>query len=299
VPGVTVESVLRDLAPVPAPVVASIQFPKKVDLFGGVRMTPTTYAEVVDVLIRCAQSRQPATADFGAVHVLATAARDGDFRRTINALDIVAPDGQPVRWAMNYFHNAGLTDRVYGPELMRRLCEAASAKGVSIYLYGSSPEVIEKLSANLKALFPALVIAGSESPPFRALTDAEHEEVASRINASGAGLVFIGLGCPKQEAFAYRHRNSIRAVQVCVGAAFDFHAGVKPTAPAWMQKRGLEWVYRLVKEPGRLWKRYLVTNTTYCLLFAKHALLKRFRRTPAAPEVADATAHPEPALNAA
>jgi exopolysaccharide biosynthesis WecB/TagA/CpsF family protein len=179
---------------------------------------------------------------------------------------------------MNYFHDAGLTDRVYGPELMRRLCKAAGEQGVSIYLYGSSPEVIEKLSANLRALFPGLVIAGSESPPFRALTEVEHEEVASRINASGAGLVFIGLGCPKQEAFAYRHRSSIRAVQVCVGAAFDFHAGVKPTAPAWMQKRGLEWVYRLVKEPGRLWKRYLVTNTTYCVLFAKHAVLRWVRR---------------------
>jgi N-acetylglucosaminyldiphosphoundecaprenol N-acetyl-beta-D-mannosaminyltransferase len=119
---------------------------------------------------------------------------------------------------------------------------------------------------------PALVIAGFESPPFRALTEAE---AALRINASGAGLVFIGLGCPKQEAFAYRHRHSIRAVQVCVGAAFDFHAGVKPTAPAWMQKRGLEWLYRLIKEPGRLWKRYLVTNTTYCALFARYAVQKR------------------------
>jgi exopolysaccharide biosynthesis WecB/TagA/CpsF family protein len=288
VPGVTVEAVLSALAP--AAPAASVGFPEKVALFGGVRMTPTTYDEVVDVLIRCAQARQPATADFGAVHVLATAARDGDFRRTINSLDIVAPDGQPVRWAMNYFHNSGLTDRVYGPELMRRLCRAAGEQGVSIYLYGSSPEVIEKLSANLKAQFPALVIAGSESPPFRALTDAEHEEVATRINASGAGLVFIGLGCPKQEAFAYRHRKSIRAVQVCVGAAFDFHAGVKATAPAWMQKRGLEWVYRLFKEPGRLWKRYLVTNTTYCVLFAKHAVL-RWVRPPAEELDAPPAAH--------
>lgn len=273
--GVTVNALLGALAPA-AP--AAVAFPKKVDLFGGVQMTPTTYAEVVDVLIRCAQARQPATADFGAVHVLASAARDPGFRRTVNALDIVAPDGQPVRWAMNYFHRSGLTDRVYGPELMRRLCRAAAEKGVSVYLYGSSPAVLEKLSASLKAMCPGLRIAGTESPPFRALSDAEHDETAARINASGAGLVFIGLGCPKQEAFAYRHRHSIRAIQVCVGAAFDFHAGLKSIAPAWMQKRGLEWLYRLVKEPGRLWKRYLVTNTTYCLLFAKHALLSRLRR---------------------
>jgi N-acetylglucosaminyldiphosphoundecaprenol N-acetyl-beta-D-mannosaminyltransferase len=283
VAGVTVDALLSALAP-PAPAPAAVEFPKKVDLFGGVRMTPTTYDEVIDVLIRCARARQPATADFGAVHVLATAARDAEFRRTINALDIVAPDGQPVRWAMNYFHHSGLTDRVYGPELMRRLCQAAADKGVPVYLYGSSPTVLGKLSANLTEKWPGLVIAGVESPPFRALTDAEHEEAAGRINASGAGLVFIGLGCPKQEAFAYRHRHSIRAVQVCVGAAFDFHAGFKPTAPAWMQKRGLEWVYRVFKEPRRLWKRYLVTNTAYCLLFAKHAVLKRIRPGPVAAE---------------
>jgi N-acetylglucosaminyldiphosphoundecaprenol N-acetyl-beta-D-mannosaminyltransferase len=275
---------------------AAVAFPEKVDLFGGVRMTPTTYAEVVDVLVRCAQARRPATADFGAVHVLASAARDAKFRETINALDIVAPDGQPVRWAMNYFHSSGLTDRVYGPELMRRLCQAAADKGISIYLYGSSPEVLEKLSTNLKEICPGLLIAGTESPPFRPLSDAEHDEAAARINASGAGLVFIGLGCPKQEAFAYRHRHSIRAVQVCVGAAFDFHAGLKSTAPAWMQKRGLEWLYRLVKEPGRLWKRYLITNTTYCLLFAKHAVLKRLRGRSAAKTV---DAELEPSLDAA
>ena len=299
---VTLDALLGSLAQpaaAPAPPAELVQFPRKVDLFGGVQMTPTTYDEVVDVLIRCARSRQAATADFGAVHVLASAARDAEFRETVNALDIVAPDGQPVRWAMNYFHNAGLTDRVYGPELMRRLCGAAAEKGVSIYLYGSSPDVLAKLSTNLKQMCPGLVIAGVESPPFRPLSDAEHDGAAARINASGAGLVFIGLGCPKQEAFAYRHRRSIQAVQVCVGAAFDFHAGVKPTAPAWMQKRGLEWLYRLVKEPGRLWKRYLVTNTTYCVLFAKHAILKRLRRGPVAAETPAAATELEPALDAA
>ncbi len=212
------------------------------------------------------------------------AAGDADFRKRMNDFDLVAPDGQPVRWAMNYFHEAGLTDRVYGPELTRRLCQAAAEKSVSIYLFGSTPAVIDKLCENLRGMFPKLIIAGAESPPFRALTPEEDAAVVKRINDSGAGLLFIGIGAPKQENFAHAHRHSIKAVQLCVGAAFDFHADVKETAPAWMQKRGLEWLYRLVKEPQRLWKRYLVTNSHYLALFAKHAVLKKLGKFPARPK---------------
>src|SRR5204863_3570670 len=147
--------------------------------------------------------------------------------------------------------------------LMLRLCRAAAAAGVSIYLYGGNPAVAEKLRANLLAACPGLEIAGYEAPPFRALTPDEDEAVVERINASGAGLVFIGLGCPKQDHFAFEHRDRLRAVQLCVGAAFDFHAGVKKMAPAWMQRRGLEWLFRLGQEPGRLWRRYLVTNSRF------------------------------------
>jgi N-acetylglucosaminyldiphosphoundecaprenol N-acetyl-beta-D-mannosaminyltransferase len=264
-----------------------VSFPPKCDLFGGVRMTPTTYDQAVDVLVRAAEARQPATADFSAVHVLSMAARDPEFRHKLNALDLVGPDGQPVRWAMNYFHKAGRKDRVYGPELTLRLCKAAAERGVSIYLYGSTPGVLASLSTSLLAKFPTLKIAGVESPPFRPLTPEEDAAVVKRINDSGAGLVFIGLGAPKQEVFAYEHRHSIKAVQVGVGAAFDFHAGLKSTAPAWMQKRGLEWLYRLVKEPRRLWKRYLVTNSVYLGLFMKHAVLAMFRGGRPGPEVVE------------
>ena len=276
----------------------AVPFPPKCELFGGVRMTPTTYAQAVDVLIRAAEARQPATADFSAVHVLAMAARDPAFRRKMNALDLVGPDGQPVRWAMNYFHKAGLTERVYGPELMLRLCRAAAERGVSIYLYGSTPDVLAKLSTALTTKFPTLRIAGAESPPFRALTPDEDAAAVRRINDSGAGLVFIGLGAPKQEVYAYEHRHTIQAVQVGVGAAFDFHAGLKSIAPAWMQRRGLEWLYRLVKEPRRLWKRYLVTNSVYVALFAKYAVLGMVRRGGAARGPA-ADADVEPALKGA
>jgi exopolysaccharide biosynthesis WecB/TagA/CpsF family protein len=172
---------------------------------------------------------------------------------------------------------------------MIRLCRAAAKEGVSIYLYGSSPEVLELLSANLKNECPGLVIAGAESPPFRPLSKDEARAAIQRINDSGAGLVFIGLGCPRQDWFAFEHKHEIRGVQLCVGAAFDFHAGNKKMAPGWMQKRGLEWLFRLVQEPKRLWKRYLVTNTIYVYLFAKHALLGRTGE-PAALEEAEAAA---------
>ena len=123
--------------------------------------------------------------------------------------------------------------------------------------------MLEKLQANLARLCPGLVVAGGEAPPFRPLTPAEDRAVVERIRASGAGLVFIGLGCPKQDLFAHDHRPQLEAVQVCVGAAFDLHAGIRQMAPAWVQRRGLEWLYRLLQEPGRLWRRYLVTNSIF------------------------------------
>ncbi len=249
-----------------------IAWPRKHTLFNGVKVSATCYDEVVRDCLAAAEAHVPATIDLMPVSVLIPAVRDPWLREKLNAFDVVAPDGQPVRWSLNFFHRARLSERVYGPELTRRLCKAAAERGVAIYLYGSTPEVIERLSANLKAMFPALKIAGAESPPFRPLTPHEDRQAVERINASGAGLVFIGTGGPRQEIFAHAHRHSIKAVQICVGAAFDFHAGTKRMAPPWMQKRGLEWLFRLVQEPGRLWKRYLVQNTLFCALFIRYAL---------------------------
>jgi N-acetylglucosaminyldiphosphoundecaprenol N-acetyl-beta-D-mannosaminyltransferase len=147
---------------------------------------------------------------------------------------------------------------------------------VSVYLYGGTEDVLDKLCARLGQLCPALVIAGREAPPFRPLTDDEDRQVVERINDSGAGLVFIGLGCPKQDHFAYEHRPEVRAALVCVGAAFDFHAGIKPMAPRWMQRHGLEWLFRLASEPRRLWRRYLVTNSVFVVRVSL-ALMKRMK----------------------
>ncbi len=244
------------------PSLPAVLWPPRHDLFG-VQMSATTYEQAVEAILHAAQSGQPAAVSLHAAHAVVTASDDPALRAKVNRFQMIAPDGQPVRWALNWLHRAGLPDRVYGPELTLRLCHAAAERGVSIYLYGSSPEVIERLSRNLVERFPGLMIAGAEAPPFRALTEEEDDAMVQRINASGAGLVFIGLGCPKQDHFAADHMDRIRGVQVCVGAAFDFHAGNKRTAPAWMQRRGLEWLYRLCQEPRRLWKRYLVTNTLF------------------------------------
>jgi exopolysaccharide biosynthesis WecB/TagA/CpsF family protein len=237
-------------------------WPRKVDLFG-VGYTPTTYQQAADAILQAAENSMAGVVACHAVHAVVTCSGDAELKRKVNQFDMLTPDGQPVRWGLNLLYGADLPDRVYGPELMRRLCERAAAAGVPVYFYGGNEDVSEKLVSNFKSQFPGLIIAGFEAPPFRALTEDEDDAVIKRINNSGARIVFIGLGCPKQDEFAYDHRESIHAVQVCVGAAFDFHAGVKSMAPDWMQRRGLEWLYRLIQEPGRLWRRYFVTNSIF------------------------------------
>lgn len=237
-------------------------WPDKLDLFG-LGISPTTYDEAVGLIVAAAEARSPAIVACQAVHAVVTACDDPVLQERVNSFELVTPDGQPVRWALNWLHGAGLSERVYGPELMLRLCREAERRGVGVYLYGGVPAVLELLQERLREACPGLNIAGAEAPPFRPLTDEEDAAVVERINGSGAGIVFIGLGCPKQDHFAYEHRPRINAVQLCVGAAFDFHAGVKPMAPPWMQRRGLEWLFRLACEPRRLTHRYLKTNSLF------------------------------------
>ncbi|MFL5330788.1 MAG: WecB/TagA/CpsF family glycosyltransferase [Gemmataceae bacterium] len=251
-------------------------WPPKLDLFG-LGVSATNYHSAVEAILSAAQNGEGGIVTCHAVHAIVTFSRDPVLRDKLNTFDMVTPDGQPVRWALNLLHGVGLNERVYGPELTLRLCRAAAASGVPIYLYGGDESVAAMLPDKLKELCPGLIIAGSEAPPFRALSEQEDREVVERINTSGAGIVFIGLGCPKQDLFAFDHRNSIHAVQICVGAAFDFHAGVKKMAPAWMQRRGLEWLYRLLQEPRRLWKRYFVTNSLFMMQLTR-AFLFRGRR---------------------
>lgn len=237
-------------------------WPTKVDLIG-VQVSEVDYESAVESICQAATKGERGIVSCHAVHAIVTMSCDERLREMVNEFRMITPDGQPVRWAMNWLNGSKLKDRVYGPELMLQLCRRAERERLPIYLYGGNEQVAEALPKSLNRLFPSLIIAGSESPPFRPLSKDEDECVVERINASGARIVFIGLGCPKQDIFAYGHRQQINGIQVCVGAAFDFHAGAKPMAPQWMQRNGLEWMFRLCKEPGRLWKRYLQTNTIF------------------------------------
>lgn len=240
------------------------QAPQKLDVLG-VQVSSAGPDEVVDCIMNWAVLGRPAIVDFMPVHGLMEARRP-DRRGAMNQFDIVACDGQPVRWAMNKLHHVGIVERSYGPTIMERVCERSSQEGVGVYLYGSSPQAIERLCQVLPERFDGLQIVGAESPPYRSLTEDEEADVIARVNASGAGVLFLGIGCPKQEDFAFKHRAQIRSVQMCVGAAFDFHAGSLQMAPRWMQERGFEWLYRLIKEPRRLWKRYVKTNSKFVFL---------------------------------
>ncbi|MEM6560808.1 MAG: WecB/TagA/CpsF family glycosyltransferase [Planctomycetota bacterium] len=244
-----------------------VALPPRKPVFG-IPVSVTHYDEVVDCVIGLAKRGIRGSVQFLSAHGLVLATRDETFAKAASQFSITCPDGQPVRWAVNRYHAAGLTDRCYGPETTLRTMAAAEREGVPIYLYGGkSDELLDQLVSELGKRFPKLKIAGRQSPPFRTLTDEEHDAVAKEINDSGAGVCFIGLGCPKQEMFCDRHRDDIRPVMMAVGAAFDFIAGNTPQAPAWMQKRGLEWFYRLCTEPRRLFKRYAVTNSRFLWLW--------------------------------
>jgi N-acetylglucosaminyldiphosphoundecaprenol N-acetyl-beta-D-mannosaminyltransferase len=198
------------------------------------------------------------------VHAVVTASQDAAFGRVVREADMATPDGAPVAWLMRQLGYVG-QQRINGPDLMWRYCEQAESRKESIFLYGNSGETLNQLQLKLSAAFPALKIAGAISPPFRTLTPEEDEAIVAQVNASGAGVVWVSLGCPKQELWMAAHRGRIQAVMIGVGAAFDYHAGTIKRAPKWMQDRGLEWLHRLASEPRRLWKRYLVTNTLFIL----------------------------------
>jgi N-acetylglucosaminyldiphosphoundecaprenol N-acetyl-beta-D-mannosaminyltransferase len=206
------------------------------------------------------------------VHSVITATQDPEFQLCIQNADMATPDGAPVAWMLRRLGFAG-QKRINGPDLMWHYCEKAAYTEEPIFLYGSDETTLAALKKCLTEAFPGLHIADSYAPPFRPLTPAEDTQIIERINASGAGVVWVSLGCPKQEKWMAEHRGKINAVMIGVGAAFSFHAGLTQRAPLWMQRCGLEWLHRLACEPGRLWKRYLVTNTLFLYRALKQLLL--------------------------
>jgi exopolysaccharide biosynthesis WecB/TagA/CpsF family protein len=182
------------------------------------------------------------------------------------AFDLLVPDGQPVRWALRWLYGQTLPDRVYGPELMRRVCAAAARHRIPVFFYGSTPDILTAMCASLRRDFPDLIIAGTEASKFRRLESGERDAVIARVIESGARLTFVGLGCPRQEVWVYENADRLGMPVISVGAAFPFQAGLLPQAPPVLQRLGLEWLFRLVQEPRRLWRRYLYLNPLYLLL---------------------------------
>jgi N-acetylglucosaminyldiphosphoundecaprenol N-acetyl-beta-D-mannosaminyltransferase len=223
---------------------------------------PTSYHDATTLILDWAARAESRIVCLANVHMVMEAYDDVAYQAVVNGADLIAPDGMPLVWVLNWLGH-DLKDRVYGPILMLRVLEAAAMQEVPVGFYGASSDVLAVLIGKIRRRFPGLEIAYSCSPPFREPTLEEDEAAVLNINASGARILFVGLGCPKQERWLHNHKGRVQAVMLGVGAAFDFHAGAIPQAPSWMQDRGLEWLFRLCMEPRRLWKRYLRHNPRF------------------------------------
>ena len=216
----------------------------------------------IEQIAAWAEHRESRTISVCNVHSVVTASREPEFMNVLQRSDMVTADGMPLVWMLRQQGHRE-QERVDGPDLMWEVCRDAQARGLRVFLYGSTPDTLEALERHLLRSFPNLLLGGAVSPPFRVLSDAEDEVMVRRIEESGAQILFVGLGCPRQEAWMLAHRGRINAVMIGVGAAFDFHAGKLSRAPHWMRSSGLEWLYRLACEPRRLLKRYLITNSLF------------------------------------
>jgi N-acetylglucosaminyldiphosphoundecaprenol N-acetyl-beta-D-mannosaminyltransferase len=230
------------------------------------------YESTMDWMDDVIASRQQVSISAAAVHLVMVAQDDAEIREAVREM-VTVPDGQPLVWALRALGHPEAS-RIYGPELMARYCERAAKTGIRMYLYGGRNQgALVQLVLNLRNRFPGLQIAGGYSPPFRPETEEERDAIAADINASGADIVWVGTGQPKQEKWMADMRGRLDApILAGVGAAFDFHAGLVPQAPPWMQTSGLEWTYRLAHEPRRLWRRYARYNPRFVAGFARQWL---------------------------
>lgn len=240
----------------------------------GVGVSAINLGEALETIARWIAEREPQYVCVSGVHGLMECQRDATLRQIHNRAGMVTPDGMPLVW-LSRLKGYPAVERVYGPDLMLDCCRLSVERGYRHFLYGGRGGVPELLTERLQRRFPGLLIVGCHSPPFRALTPAEDEDIVRRINDVEPDIVWVGLSTPKQERWMHEHRNGIQApVLIGVGAAFDFHAGLLRQAPRWMRQSGLEWLFRLAMEPRRLWRRYLVNNP----LFLGHLLLQVMHR---------------------
>ncbi|MDX1521444.1 MAG: WecB/TagA/CpsF family glycosyltransferase [Anaerolineae bacterium] len=243
----------------------------------GIGIDPVTMPQAIGRISAWVETGVRTYISMCTVHTVMECQRDKAVRQAVNGAGMATPDGMPLVWLSGWKSNSAVS-RVYGPDLMLELCRHSQAKGFRHYFYGGAEGIPDQLAQNLKRQFPDLQIAGSFSPPFRPLTSSEDAEIIRMINATGPDIIWVGLGTPKQDLWMMTHRDRLTApVLIGVGAAFDFHTGRVRQAPKWMQKRGLEWFYRLLQEPKRLWYRYLVYNPLFILLTMAQLLgVKRY-----------------------
>lgn len=233
----------------------------------GMRTDSVSYADAVARVLAWARARRSCYVCVSNVHVTMESYDSVEYRAIVNGADLVTPDGRPLVWALRLFGVSAAT-QVRGATLTLHVLERAAAEAVAIGFYGGSPEVLAHLLRSCHRRFPRLRVAYAHAPPFRPLTAEEDAAVVREINSSGARVLFVGLGCPKQERWMAAHKGRVHAVMLGVGAALDFLAGLKPEAPVWMQHAGMEWLFRLATEPRRLWRRYARHNPRFVGLLA-------------------------------
>ncbi|NUN63838.1 WecB/TagA/CpsF family glycosyltransferase [Pseudanabaena biceps] len=237
----------------------------------------TSYGETCDRMVMMLQQQRSGYIVAANVHVVMTAYWDRDYAQVLANAEIVTPDGMPLVWGLRSL-GARNQQRVYGPDLMMAWCERAVAENLPIYLFGATDATLNRLEQNLKSQFSNLAIAGKHAPPYLELSDPNFEaqltEDLEIIAQSGAKVIFVALGCPKQELWMAIANQKLPSVMIGVGAAFDFHSGQVSQAPRWLMEIGLEWLYRFLQEPKRLWRRYLINNPCFVILFTKQILQK-------------------------
>lgn len=229
--------------------------------------------QAAELIIEKARQRQSYGVTALAVHGLIESVNDPVLGGKINRMEMIVPDGQPVVWALNAFHDLKIPFKIPGPTLTLEVLKLADREGLSVFLYGSTADTLQRFQDHIAREFPGVVVAGVHEDRFRDATLEEDAADIERINASGAHIVLVGRGCPRQEHWVADHVGKVNAAMLAVGAAFDYHAGKLKRAPMWVQKYGLEWLFRLIQEPGRLWRRYLFTN----LQFIRMCLQKRLQ----------------------
>jgi len=238
----------------------------------GVGVSALNMALALEIIEGWIEHREPHYVCVTGVHGVMESQRDENLRRIHNRAGLVTPDGMPLVW-LSRLKGFRHVERVYGPDLMLALCERSAAKGYRHFFYGGAEGVPEQLASVLQKRFPGLQVAGTFSPPFRPFTPEEDEQIIQMINEAAPDIVWVGLSTPKQERWMAEHVGRLVApVLIGVGAAFDFHTGRKPQAPRWMQRAGLEWLFRLLTEPRRLWRRYLINNPLFVALVVLQAL---------------------------